>query len=54
MKKITLLAFLFLVFSADMANAAEQVSGCVKCHTDEAMLKSLFLPPQIAVGGGEG
>jgi hypothetical protein len=54
MKKIALLVFSFLVFVAGMASAAEQVSGCVKCHTDEAMLKSLFLPPKIAAGGGEG
>jgi hypothetical protein len=29
-------------------------SGCVKCHTDEAALKSQFIPPKITVEEGEG
>jgi hypothetical protein len=55
MKRIALLTFCFLTFAAVMATgAAVQDSGCVKCHTDEAMMKSLVLPPKTAAGGGEG
>jgi len=54
MKKIALLVFSFVILSAGMASAADEVSGCVKCHTDEAMMKSLVMPPKAAAGGGEG
>jgi hypothetical protein len=54
MKKISLVAFLFFLFAIGMANAADQTSGCVKCHTDEAIMKSLFSPPKIAASSGEG
>jgi hypothetical protein len=29
-------------------------SACVKCHTDDATLKTLFTPPTQAEGEGEG
>ena len=54
MKKIALLALSFVFLAAGVANAAEQASGCVKCHTDETMLKSLFSPPKIAASSGGG
>lgn len=54
MKKVVFLFFCFLILAAGMAYAADGVSGCVKCHTDEAMMKSLVLPPKVAGGGGEG
>ena len=55
MKKNILLAFCLLIFTAcAVSSFAEQNSGCVKCHTDDAMMKSLFLPPTIAAGSGEG
>ena len=54
MKRIALLALSFVFLAAGVVNAAEQASGCVKCHTDETMLKSLFSPPKIAASSGEG
>lgn len=54
MKKIVLLALSFVFLAAGVANAAGQTSGCVKCHTDETTLKSLFSPPKVAVSSGEG
>jgi hypothetical protein len=27
---------------------------CVKCHTDDATLKTLFIPPSIPISEGEG
>jgi hypothetical protein len=55
MKKNILLAFCLLIFTAGAASSfAEQSSGCVKCHTDDAVMKSLFLPQKIAAGSGEG
>lgn len=45
----------FLIFSfLNSAPAALKESGCVKCHTDEATLKSLFKPPKISLEEGEG
>ena len=40
-----------------LAGAAGALAGesvCVKCHTDEATLKSLFTPPKLAAEEGEG
>jgi len=55
MKKSTLLAFTLLIFVGLMAtDVPGQDSGCVKCHTDEATMKSLVLPPKTAAGSGEG
>ena len=55
MKKNILLAFSLLIFTASTVSSfAEQNSGCVKCHTDDAVMKSLFLPQKIAAGSGEG
>ena len=55
MKKNILLAFSLLIFTAiTVSSFAEQNSGCVKCHTDDAVMRALFLPPKIATGSGEG
>lgn len=43
---------LFLLWSG-YASAGQQ-SGCVRCHTDEGMMKSLFVPPKLEGGEGEG
>ena len=52
MKKIALYSILLVLFGG--VAVAQTDSGCVTCHTDEALLKSLFLPPKIDSGEGEG
>jgi hypothetical protein len=55
MKRNFFLAFFLLIFTAGTVSSfAEETSSCIKCHTDEAVMKSLFLPPKIAAGSGEG
>jgi hypothetical protein len=44
----------FVLSISPVAIAASHESSCVKCHTDEAALKSLFTPPRIKVEEGEG
>lgn len=52
MKKVVLFSIIFFIFAFGAASAvAEKDSGCVRCHTNEALLKSLFVPPHIP--GGE-
>jgi hypothetical protein len=52
MKKVVLYSVALFLFAYGAAIAvAETGGGCVRCHTDEALMKSLFVPPQI--GGGE-
>jgi hypothetical protein len=51
MKKMALLYSVALVLFACGTAVAETGGGCVRCHTDEALMKSLFVPPKI--GGGE-
>ena len=55
MKKMAFcsVALLLLVYGAAVA-AVETGGGCVRCHTDEALMKSLFVPPKIDGGEGEG
>jgi hypothetical protein len=52
MKKMALysIALVFFACGAPFA-VAETGGGCIRCHTDEALMKSLFVPPKI--GGGE-
>jgi hypothetical protein len=54
MKILTVLSsliFLFLFSTAVLANG----SSCVRCHTDEGLMKSLHKPPVIPAGEeGEG
>lgn len=33
---------------------ADEPSSCIRCHTDEAALESLFVPPRTPAGEGEG
>jgi hypothetical protein len=54
MKKIMITFLAFLLSGAAVASAAVQTSGCVRCHTDEAILKSLVAPPKAAAAGGGG
>ena len=50
MKKMALYSVALVLFACGTA-FAETGGGCVRCHTDEALMKSLFVPPKI--GGGE-
>lgn len=43
---------LFMLFAAAIPAAAK--GSCIGCHTDEAVLKSLFSPPKAAPAEGEG
>ncbi|MCX5825467.1 MAG: hypothetical protein NTY86_18740 [Deltaproteobacteria bacterium] len=55
MKKIALYSVALVMFAYGAAVAfAETGGGCVRCHTDEALMKSLFVPPKIDGGEGEG
>jgi len=36
------------------AGFAVATDGCVACHTNESLMKSLHKPPPIPVGQGEG
>jgi hypothetical protein len=54
MKKMALYSVALVMFACGAAHAvAEKESGCVRCHTNEALMKSLFIPPTIH-GGEEG
>jgi hypothetical protein len=50
--KIVFLVSVFIILIAFTAYAKE--SGCVKCHTDEKMLKSLVVVPKISEEAGGG
>ena len=56
MKKIVLcsVALVMLTCGAVAVASADTGGGCVRCHTDEALMKSLFVPPKIDGGEGEG
>jgi hypothetical protein len=56
MKRMALYSVALFLFACGAAVAAvETGGGCVRCHTDEALMKSLFVPPVIGVGEeGEG
>jgi hypothetical protein len=52
MAKKSLLSAVLLLFLLSLPTwGAESI--CVKCHTDEAALKSLFKAPKIEAGEGE-
>ena len=53
MKKIALYSVALIMFACGAA-VAEMGGGCVRCHADEALMKSLFVPPKIDSGEGEG
>lgn len=50
---IKLVVVLLFLFTAGFLWAASKNSGCVTCHTNETIMKSLFKPP-LDAGGGEG
>jgi len=55
MKKIALYSVALVMFAYGAAVAvAETGGGCVRCHTDAFLMKSLFVAPQIDSGEGEG
>lgn len=58
MKKRAVLLFLLtmsiLSWSNSLLTASTNESGCIACHTDEAQLKALFVPPKAAPAEGEG
>jgi hypothetical protein len=55
MKKVALFSIALFIFAYGVTSAvAEKDSGCVRCHTNEALMKSLFIPPTIDGGEGEG
>jgi mono/diheme cytochrome c family protein len=43
---------LFLLIAGPLHALAQ--SGCIGCHTDEATLKKLFVPPKAGPSEGEG
>lgn len=52
MKKMALYSVALVMFACGTVVAvAETGGGCIRCHTDEALMKSLFVPPTI--GGSE-
>ena len=55
MKKIFFcFIFVFLFSHGLVSEGLSKESTCVKCHTDETVLKSLFKPPKISLEEGEG
>lgn len=55
MKKVALFSIALFLFTCGVASAvSEKESGCVRCHANEALMKSLFIPPAIDGGEGEG
>ena len=54
MKTAMLLLVFSLLFLSCSAPTPPQESGCVTCHTDAAVLKSLFVPSKIEGGGCSG
>ncbi|HAR96702.1 MAG TPA: hypothetical protein DCR97_12190 [Deltaproteobacteria bacterium] len=46
---------IFFLCAGYLARALSSESpGCVKCHTDEQILKSLYTPPKLGPSEGEG
>jgi hypothetical protein len=36
------------------ASSAQDTNGCIQCHTDEAKLKALYVPPELKFDLDEG
>jgi len=56
-KLVPLLTIVIAVFAYSFPNPlAQEESSCVRCHTDEARIKSLYVPPKLEfkVEEGEG
>ncbi|MHB8772912.1 MAG: hypothetical protein ACYC7J_18110 [Syntrophales bacterium] len=55
MRKTVVCSVALALFAFSAAAAVAQTdSGCVRCHGDEARMKSLFVAPKIDGGEGEG
>ncbi len=61
MKKITLfISMLFVILLSYLISPVSaktnqaQVSSCVACHTNDQILKRLFVPPKVQASEGEG
>jgi hypothetical protein len=55
MKKFSLgLALGLLLVWQGSGFAAAAKNGCLTCHTNDAMMKSLYKPPAMQAGEGEG
>jgi hypothetical protein len=52
--RISTLLGIFLLAGCFPGASWAETSGCVTCHTDEGMLKSLHKPIKIEAGEGEG
>lgn len=54
-KRIAFCSVAVVMLACGVALAiAETGGGCVRCHADGALMKSLFVPPKIDGGEGEG
>jgi hypothetical protein len=55
MKKMVLCSVMLVLFAyGAVAAVAETGGACIRCHTDESLMKSLFVPPTIGGEEGEG
>ncbi len=45
---------LLVILFPSSSTIADSASSCQICHTNEGILKSLFKPPAMKAGGGEG
>lgn len=50
---VSLCLFPLFFFYGFIAMAADE-SSCIKCHTNDVLMKSLHKPLPIKAGGGEG
>jgi hypothetical protein len=53
-RRLSWLVLIGCLFVAPATTAWAAESACVKCHTDEATLKTLFTPPTLPDAEGEG
>jgi hypothetical protein len=52
--RFVLWSVLMVVFCFPSSSPTAADSGCVICHTNDAILKTLYKPPVIHAGEGEG
>jgi cytochrome c553 len=45
---------LFLGVAYPSSALSSEVTGCVRCHTDEQILKRIYKPPKVDSSEGEG
>ncbi|HQG33673.1 MAG TPA: hypothetical protein PK175_02215 [Syntrophales bacterium] len=53
-KGVFLPAALIVLLIFTVSGLAASGKGCITCHTDGELLKSLYKPPVIDAGAGEG